>query len=217
MNSCEKTIRNLEQEVATLTSRAALLDAESQTCKMAEGALRTSEMRYRRLFEAAKDGILILDADTGQIVDANPFVLELLGYSHEELCGRQLWEIGAFRDVASSMDSFAELQAKGYVRYEDLPLKTRDGRTIDVEFISNVYRVESSSVIQCNIRNISDRKRAEEALREKEFLLSESQRLGHVGSWLWDMKGPYHGRTSCIDSMGFHPRPSSRPPSHGLT
>ncbi len=155
-----------------------------------EDALRASETRYRRLFEAAKDGILIVDANTGKIVDVNPFVLEMTGYSHEEFVGRELWEIGAFKDIAFSKASYAELQATGYVRYEDLPLKTRDGRTIDVEFVSNVYCVEGQDVIQCNIRDITDRKQAERALRKKESLLSESERLGHVGSWLWDMQGP---------------------------
>jgi two-component system, cell cycle sensor histidine kinase and response regulator CckA len=158
--------------------------------RLAELTILASEMRYRRLFEAAKDGVLIVDADTGKIVDVNPFILELTGYSHEEFLGRHLWEIGPFKDIAPSKDLFAELQAKGYVRYEDLPLKSRDGRKIDVEFVSNVYRVEGQSVIQCNIRDITLRKQADKALREKEFLLSESQRLGHVGSWFWDMHGP---------------------------
>ena len=58
-------------------------------------ALRASELRYRRLFESAKDGILILDADSGQIVDVNPFLIEMLGYSKEDLMGKELWEIGS--------------------------------------------------------------------------------------------------------------------------
>ena len=55
-----------------------------------------SEVRYRRLFQTAKDGILILDADTLKIIDANPFMTELLGYSHDEFLGKELWEIGLF-------------------------------------------------------------------------------------------------------------------------
>ncbi len=133
----------------------------------AEEALETSELRYRRLFETAQDGILILDADTGQIADVNPFLAEMLGYSPQELRGKTLWEIGSFKDVASSRSAFVELQNKGYIRYADLPLETSDGRRIDVEFVSNVYLVDRQRVIQCNIRDITARKRAEKALQQR--------------------------------------------------
>ena len=135
---------------------------------LSEKALQDSEKRYRRLFESAKDGILILDADTGEVVDVNPFLTRLLGYSHDEFCGKHLWEIGAFSDIAASKESFKTLQENEYIRYEDLPLKTRDGRLIDVEFVSNVYLVDRREVIQCNIRDITARKQAERALAESE-------------------------------------------------
>jgi PAS domain S-box-containing protein len=130
--------------------------------RQAEEALNTSETRYRRLFETAQDGILILDADTGRIVDVNPFLLEMLRFTHDYCFGKKLWEIGAFQDVEASKSAFSELQRKGYVRYEDLPLETRDGRHIDVEFVSNVYLVNGKKVIQCNIRDITAHKHAEE-------------------------------------------------------
>ncbi|MGZ3607878.1 MAG: PAS domain S-box protein, partial [Syntrophales bacterium] len=126
--------------------------------KQTEEALKNSEMRYRRLFETAQDGILILDADTGQISDVNPFLVEMLGYSHEYFLGKKLWEIGAFKDIEASKAAFLELQGKGYVRYKDLPLETKDGRLMAVEFISNVYLVNHHKVIQCNIRDITERK-----------------------------------------------------------
>src|SRR5436190_8681122 len=133
-----------------------------------EEALRWSELRYRRLFETAKDGILILDANTGEITDVNPFLADMLGYSHQELLGRKLWEIGVFDDVAASRIGFRELQRSEYIRYQDLPLQTKSGKHIEVEFVSNVYQVDGQRVIQCNIRDISDRKRAEDALRYSE-------------------------------------------------
>jgi PAS domain S-box-containing protein len=142
--------------------------------KRADHDLKASETRYRCLFESAKDGILILDADTGKIVDVNPFLMELTGYSHQDFLDQHLWEIGPFKDVAASKISFAELQAKEYVRYEDLPLKTKDGRQIDVEFVSNVYRVDNQKVIQCNIRDITARKQVEEELRVKDRALESS-------------------------------------------
>ena len=144
-----------------------LLALEDVTAHMqAEEALKASETRYRRLFETAQDGILILDAETGQITDVNPFLVEMLGYSHEDFLGRELWEIGAFEDVEASKAAFGELRAKGYVRYEDLPLRTKDGRHMAVEFVSNVYLVDHRKVIQCNIRDISDRKLIAEALQK---------------------------------------------------
>ena len=132
----------------------------------AEEARRVSELRYRRLFESAKDGILILDADSGQIVDVNPFLIEMLAYSKEELMGKELWEIGVFRDVVASKAAFVQLQEQGYIRYENLPLETRDGHHRQVEFVSNTYMAGESRVIQCNIRDITERKLAEQVLKQ---------------------------------------------------
>jgi PAS domain S-box-containing protein len=134
--------------------------------------LRTSEIRYRRLFESARDGILILDAASLRITDVNPFMMELLGYSREEFLGRELWEIGLFSDKAASKHAFRELQKKGYLRYEDLPLETTDGTRREVEFVSNVYEEDGHQVLQCNIRDITDRKQAEE---ERKLLLASAQ------------------------------------------
>jgi PAS domain S-box-containing protein len=125
-----------------------------------------SDERYRRLFETAQDGILILDAQTGKITDVNPFLINILGYSHADIVGKRLWELGAFKDIKESRMAFKKLQTKEYIRYENLPLQTKDGRNISVEFVSNVYQVNGEKVIQCNIRDITRRRQAEEA-REK--------------------------------------------------
>jgi PAS domain S-box-containing protein len=127
--------------------------------------LRVSDARYRRLFETAQDGILILDAETGQVVDANPFLKELLGYSQEEFLGRKLWEIGPFKGEDASRNVFARLQTNDRLRYEGLPLETKDGRRVEVEFISNAYEVDGIRFIHCNIRDITKRMRTEEQLK----------------------------------------------------
>ena len=127
-------------------------------------ALKASGLLYRRLFETAQDGILILDADTGQVVDANPFMKDLLGYSQEEFLGRKLWEIGPFKGVGASKIAFAELQHTDRIRYEGLPLETKAGLRVEVEFISNAYFADQKRLIQCNIRNITERKRQEEEI-----------------------------------------------------
>ena len=124
-------------------------------------ALRISEGRYRRLFETTQDGILLLNAVSAQIEDVNPYLINMLGYSHQEFLGKKLWEVGAFADVALSKEMFKELQNTGYVRYDDLPLKTKAGQRIQVEFVSNSYQCEGIKVIQCNIRDITERKAAE--------------------------------------------------------
>ena len=139
--------------------------------------LRLSDARYRRLFETAQDGILVLDAGTGQVVDANPFLKDLLGYSQEEFLGRKLWEIGPFKGEDASKSAFAELQAKDRLHYEGLPLETKDGRRVEVEFISNAYEVDGTRLIQCNIRDITERMRVNQALaaanKELAFQLAE--------------------------------------------
>jgi PAS domain S-box-containing protein len=150
----------------------AVIDAESPARDATQLRLRISELRYRRLFEAARDGILILDAVTLRITDVNPFMTELLGYSHAEFLGKELWEIGLFSDKEASQAAFKQLQRTGYLRYEDLPLQATNGKLTDVEFVSNVYEEDSHQVIQCNIRDITARKRAE---KERTLLLAAAQ------------------------------------------
>jgi PAS domain S-box-containing protein len=151
-------------ELAELRQRITELETTQRERQWSEEALQASETRYRRLFETAKDGILILDADTGQIMDVNPFLVEMLGYPHEEFVGKELWEIGPFKNIEASRKAFRELQRKEYIRYETLPLESRTGQSIDVEFVSNIYRINGDRVIQCNIRDITERVRREREL-----------------------------------------------------
>ena len=137
------------------------------------GALKVSERQYRRLFEAARDGILILDSDQGKVTDANPFMTELLGYSHAELLGKELWQIGLIGDKAASQAAFDRLKRDGYIRYEDLPLLNQRGEGRQVEFVSNVYRENGHTVIQCNIRDITDRRRVAAELAAADRAVAE--------------------------------------------
>jgi PAS domain S-box-containing protein len=190
-------------EVTAAIEALGKLAAEAnRVSALALDALRTSESRYRRLFEAAHDGILLLNAETAQVEDVNPFLIKMLDYSHEEFLGKKLWEVGAFADIAESQKLFLELQANDYIRYEDLPLKTKSGAMVEVEFISNAYDCEGVRVIQCNIRDISQRKRAEGAsLRYLEQLKVALMNTVEVATIISEMRDPYtakHERRSSL-------------------
>jgi PAS domain S-box-containing protein len=184
------------EEANTRTNLANTRTEEANTrteqAENREQGIRASELSYRRLFETAKDGILILDAGTGMIVDVNPFLEELLGYSHAALLGKKVWELGSLKDLFTNQVKFEELQQTEYVRYENLPLETAQGRRIEVEFVSNVYLVNHQRVIQCCIRDISERKRLEQALHESNLELqrknTELERFLYTASH--DLKSP---------------------------
>jgi len=157
--------------------------------RAAQSALRTSEIRYRRLFEAAHDGILIMNPETRKITDANPFMTELLGYSHKELIGKELWQIGLLKDEAASQSAFRELQKRHFIRYEDLPLQSKAGKHHEVEFVSNLYDENGKNVIQCNIRDITRRKETENALRTSKERYRILFDLGPVAVYSCDAAG----------------------------
>jgi PAS domain S-box-containing protein len=152
-------------------------------------AIRQSEIRYRRLFEAAHDGVIILDAVSRKITDANPFMSRLLGYRHEELLGKELWEIGLLKDEQASQAAFRELQDSGRVRYEDLPLESKSGEKREVEIVANRYDEDGTQVVQCNVRDITERKRTEGALRASEERFRTLFELGPSAVYACDARG----------------------------
>ena len=153
-----------DRRTAEANTRTEQADLRTVNAETLSDAVRASELSYRRLFESARDGILILDSDTGRITDVNPFLVELLGFSHGDMVGKSVGELSPFKDAVANLAMLDRLQKDGYVRYEGLPLETRDGRRIEVEFVSNVYLADGHKVIQCNIRDITERIRTEEAL-----------------------------------------------------
>ena len=164
MKDKDKTQKQSNEELIQLRQRITELEKKNTARTRTEHDIKASETRYRRLFESAQDGILILEADTGKIIDVNPFMVEILGYAREEFLGKQLWEIGLFDDIVANKIAFERLQKEKYIRYEHLPLSTKDGKPKDVEFVSNVYQANGKAVIQCNIRDITERKRQERQL-----------------------------------------------------
>ncbi len=138
--------------------------------------LQASETRFRRLFEAAHDGILILDAGTRKITHVNPFLTDLLDYPAEHFLGKELWEIGFLSDKWASQTAMQQLHEQGTIRYESLPLEDRHGRTHPVEMVANLYQEDQNPVIQCNIRDISERSRLEALQRGQAVELSDLHR-----------------------------------------
>src|SRR5450432_3322769 len=153
-----------------------------------EEALRTSEIRYRRLFEAAQDGVLLLDPETRKITDANPFMTKLLEYKHDQLVGKELYEIGLLEDEAASRAMFQKLKKNHEVRYEDLPLESKRGRQKEVEVVANLYQENGHTVIQCNIRDITVRKAAADLLRRNQALFSALVEQAPVGVLVMDAR-----------------------------
>jgi len=133
--------------------------------KKAEEKIKSSEIRYRRLFESAKDAILIIDAETGKIIDANPVMVDMLGYSSDYFLGKELWQISPLNDIIQNKEKFSQLQKEKYIRYENLPIHTQSGRLVYVEFVGNLYTAEGAKIIQCNIRDITEHWKTEEQIK----------------------------------------------------
>ena len=180
--------------------------ADIHDIKQTELVLLDSEVRYRRLFEAAKDGILILDYDTGKIIDANPFMTEILGYSHDILVGQELWQIGLFADKPACELAVTDIQTHGYKRYEHLPLKTSQGRQVEVEIVANVYRENRRQVIQCNIRDITERHTLELLLRGQATELSDLHRRKDefLAMLSHELRSPLAPISNAVELMSLH-------------
>lgn len=157
-----------------IVSRALNEAATRREAIAAQEELKKSESRYRRLFESSLDGILVLDAATGAVLDANPSFLALLGYELRDIQGRALWELDAFKGLEPAKVDLRDLLTLPHVRHDDLPLTAKDGRRVDVEFTGNAYAADGGKVIQCGVRDITGRKRLQAQLLQ-------SQKMETVG------------------------------------
>ena len=176
INETAAPIRDANGEVVGVVVVFHDITERMRQAQAAQAALEASELTYRRLFESARDGILILDADTGTISDANPFMCRLLDYEYDDFLGKELWEIGLFHDKEANQAAYRELREGGYIRYENLPLRAKGGQEVQVEFVSNIYTVGHRQVAQCNIRDITERVRLERLTKEQTEALVELDR-----------------------------------------
>jgi PAS domain S-box-containing protein len=219
INHTETQLHDLERicsatEIAPMSSTSGLPEGakgDTKSQMMSSEGLRDSEIRYRRLFEAAHDGILLLDVGTGAITDVNPFLTRLLGYSHAELLGKTLWDIGLYKDIDASKLAFRELIANRSVRYENLPLQTKSGQSVSVEVVSNVYRADGDQVIQCNIRDIRQRKDAElseQRLRQAQKMEAIGQLAGGLAHDFNNLLGVILGYCELLEAQTAMPEPT---------
>ncbi len=141
-------------------------EAERRTeqAEKREEEIRASELNYRRLFETAQEGILILEAESGRVTDANPFLIKLLGLSSNEIIGHAFEKLRPFQNTDSIQELRNLLEKDGYVRFENLPLETTSGRKISVEFVAHVYAAGKTKLIQCNIHDVTEQKDAQEEI-----------------------------------------------------
>ncbi len=133
---------------------------------------REAEARYRRLFESARDGIVIVDAVSGDILDLNPFTEQLLGYRREQLVGRKLWEIESMENIPNVRGATDQIRERGFVRFDSLHVRTRDDHLIEVEVIASLYYEGDRAAIQLNMRDVGERKKFERELQESQKLES---------------------------------------------
>jgi PAS domain S-box-containing protein/putative nucleotidyltransferase with HDIG domain len=172
----------VEHDFATIGSRIMLLNARQikrvfgkeriillaiediTERKRLEDLLTESEERYRRLFETASDGIVLLEKREGKITHANPATEKMLGYNKKDSIGNSLQDIGVFLDLGDFQTTMQNLNKIGILNYNDVPVETKSGQHIDTD----IYLVDRARLVQCNIRDITERKRVQEVLRENE-------------------------------------------------
>lgn len=155
-------LRAVQQQ---LVDQNRLLQEEIAARRSAEEALKGSELRYRRLFETANDGIMLLDHESGRITDVNPALAAMVNQDPSQLLGHVLWERKPFSANPSCRAALDELGRQEQVRFDDWILETGRGTSVNVEVNSILYHVDGSTVVQCNLRDITDRKEAEARIR----------------------------------------------------
>ena len=125
------------------------------------------------------------------IEDVNPYLVNMLGYTRKEFIKKKLWEVGAFKDIEASQDAFEALQKNEYIRYDDLPLKTKSGKLIQVEFVSNLYKVGDEDVIQCNIRDITERKQITSVMHDHQKKYYDLVNQSPDGIFIIELSGKF--------------------------
>jgi PAS domain S-box-containing protein len=166
-----------------------------------ETELKDYEERFRRLFETSKDGLLLIDKQTGDIVNVNPAIVEMLGYCSEEFIGKKPEDIGLLKEIKDFKDTIEELIQAGFINYEDVFAETKQGQLISVD----IHLVDRARFIQCNVRDVTERKKAEEALQESKDKISQILNSTAEGIYGLDLSGNcVFCNPASIRILGYH-------------
>jgi diguanylate cyclase (GGDEF)-like protein/PAS domain S-box-containing protein len=162
------------ENAGKLQGRTAVhLDPPAAERQRRDRALKASEIRYRRLFETAPYGVLVLDAETGVVVDVNAAACQLLACEPEDIIEHPLWSLRAFRNAAATKSQFRDVVLQPHVRYDDLPIEMPEGAIKHVELVSTLFLADSKPFVQCILHDITDRIEREQedgVQREQEHL-----------------------------------------------
>ena len=142
------------------------LQAEIIERKKAEEALRESEAKHRLLFENANDAIFIVDTNA-QLLAANPKAISQLGYTHAELTSMTIYQMNSQEEGRHAPERMARLMEQGHLTFETIHV-CKNGSFIPVEISARRITWDGHPAIMSICRNITDRKRIEETLRESE-------------------------------------------------
>ena len=140
-----------------------LLSIEDYTRrKLQEQALVASEERFRRLFETSHDGLLLVNKETGIIIEVNEALTELLGMSRDEVIGKQIQETGIVSHETDVPGLIEKLIDTGFYVFDNVLINLKTS----LPFTAQVSLTNRSTVIQCNIRDISERISEKQLLQE---------------------------------------------------
>jgi len=156
------TYQELEQRIKEL-------EEESVKRNQAEEALRESEERYRSLFKNNHSIMLLIDPENADIVDVNPAAISYYGWSHEELTGKKITDI----NILTKEKIFQEMERAKKEKRQHFFFRHRlsNGEIRDVEVYSGPITIYGRKLLYSIIHDITDRKLAEEALRDSEARL----------------------------------------------
>jgi diguanylate cyclase (GGDEF)-like protein/PAS domain S-box-containing protein len=201
MDDTEKTREQLIGEVKTLRRRADELQRTADDHARRAAAPSESEQRYRRLFDSARDGIVLVEADTGHIIDVNPSFLAMAGHARDELMGSKLWQIEPFQNTDAIQVIFKELRNQDYIYYDDLPLDSKMGSRIPVEIVGSSHSIAGRKILQYTVRDISRRKTVEEELWKSESRFKVLFQKAAMGIVIVDASGSIIECNPAIEKM----------------
>jgi diguanylate cyclase (GGDEF)-like protein/PAS domain S-box-containing protein len=154
--------------------------------KRAEEALKESEERYRALMEQSVEAIYLYDAETKRVLESNAAFRRMMGYSEDELLGMQIYDF--IDHDKENIDANIRRSLKEKRRYiGERRYRCKDGSVIVVDTSASVISYDGRTALCAVVRDITERKEAEEAVRRSKASLAESQRISHLGTWEWDV------------------------------